>query len=436
MEKSESFLERASGKIDPSRASNILLGGIVAFIAIFFIWAALTELDRTVYSRGVVVPTAQLQRVSNLEGGIVERILVREGEMVEQGEPLMTLDRTLSEANLDSGEVTFEALQYKVDRLEAEVAGRTPRFVPPANPQLADQVAVEQSLYLSRQSDQAAELAGARDRITQAQRSVAEAEANRAAAVSSRDAAREQLDLLRPLVDNGVEPRASLIQAQRNYDVAQSQAASASASLSRAQAAVSEANAALAQIRQRRRAEAASELAAARAELAAQRSALPAAQDRLSRTTIRSPLAGRVNRVLVNTVGGSIQPGQPLAEIVPSDGNLVVQARVSPSDIAFVFPGQDALIKITAYDYAVYGGLEGKVENISPDAIVDERTGESFYTVRVRANERGLRAQNGTLMPITPGMVADVNLTGDKRSVLDYILTPLTRVRNDAFREQ
>jgi membrane fusion protein, adhesin transport system len=436
MEKSSSLLERVSGKINPSRASNILLGGILVFIIVFFIWAALTELDRTVYSRGVVVPTAQLQRVSNLEGGIVESILVREGEIVDRGEPLMTLDKTLSSANLDSSEITFEALQYKVDRLEAEVAGRTPRFVPPANPQLADQVAVEQALYLSRQSDQAAELAGARDRITQAQRSVSEAQANLAASVSNRDAAREQLDLMRPLIDAGVEPRSTLIQAQRNYDVARSQASSASAAISRAQASVSEANSALDQIRQRRRSEAANELATARAELAAQRSTLPAAQDRLTRTVIRSPLAGRVNRVLVNTVGGSIQPSQPLVEIVPSDGNLVVQTRVSPSDIAFVFPGQDALIKITAYDYGVYGGLEGKVENISPDAIVDERTGESFYTVTVRANERGLRAQNGTMMPITPGMVADVNLTGDKRSVLDYILTPFSRVRNDAFREQ
>ena len=259
--------------------------------------------------------------------------------------------------------------------------------------------------------------------------------ANRDASASARDAAQQQVAILRPLVANGVEPQLSLIQAERQANVAQSQVASAQAAIARAQSGVAEAQAALNQARQDWRSQAATELAAAQAEAAGRRQALPALENRLDRTIVRAPLTGRVNRVLVNTIGGTARPAEPLVEIVPSDTGLTIEAAVRPRDIAFVRQGQRSLVKITAYDYSIYGGMEGRVVGISPDATVDERTGEAHYTVRVRTQSNKLESVNGQQYPITPGMVADVNLIGDKRTIMSYLLTPFTRLGEDAFRE-
>ena len=169
--------------------------------------------------------------------------------------------------------------------------------------------------------------------------------------------------------------------------------------------------------------------------MVALRRALPALSERVERTVVRSPLAGRVNRVLVTTVGGTIQPGAPLVEIVPSEENLLVEVQMRPSDIAWVRIGQDAKINITAYDSSIYGALDGKVVAISPDATLNERTGESFYTVRVATDDK-LVGKEGKPLEIGPGMIADVSLLGDKRSVMSYILSPLTKLSQTALREQ
>lgn len=216
--------------------------------------------------------------------------------------------------------------------------------------------------------------------------------------------------MLRPLVANGIEPRLSLIQADRQASVATSQGMQALAAVARAQSSVAEARATLAQTRQGWRSKAAQELAATQAKLAAKRQTLPALQDRFNRTTVRAPLVGRINRVLATTVGGNIRPGEPLVEIVPVDRGLTIEARVRPSDISFVQQRQRALVKITAYDYSIYGGLEGTVIGILPDAIRDERTEETHYTIRIMTTSDALRDQNGRKLPISAGMVANVNL--------------------------
>ena len=168
--------------------------------------------------------------------------------------------------------------------------------------------------------------------------------------------------------------------------------------------------------------------------MVALRRSLPALSARVDRTEVRSPLAGRVNRVLVTTVGGTVAPGAPLVEIVPSEESLIVEVQVRPEDIAWIRMNQDAKINVTAYDSSIYGSLDGKVVALSPDATVNERTGESFYTVRVTTEDR-LRDQSGRALAIGPGMVADVSLLGDKRTVLAYLLTPISRLSERAFRE-
>jgi membrane fusion protein, adhesin transport system len=428
-------LEDYADRLRPRTASNILLWAILAFVAAFVVWAALTELDRTVRGSGRVVASSQLQIVSNLEGGVVEAILVRTGQQVRAGQELVLLDRTQTGSELGSGEASANALAAKIARLSAEVAGREPVY-PPARDQITqNQIMIERSLHASRMSELASVVNAGNARIQQAQRAVQEADAAYAARVSARDARANELRIIRPLVERGIEPRMSLVQAESGHAVAQSEAAAAAAAASRTRAAVSEAVAALNQQRQDWRSLAANELATAQAELSARRSTLPALAERVARTTVKAPLPGRVNRVLVTTVGAAISPGAPLVEIVPSEESLLVEAQIRPQDIAFVRMGQKAKVDITAYDPSVYGSLDGAVVAISPDAVLNERTGETFYTVQVRTAANALKDRNGRSLPIGTGMVSNVNLLGDKRTVLQYILTPITRLTETAFRE-
>jgi adhesin transport system membrane fusion protein len=423
-------------RISARQASNLLLWSVVGFVVIFFVWAALAELERTVRGIGRIIPSSQLQVIANPEGGVVDRILVRPGQIVRAGERLMTLDPVLREAELGSGSATLTALEAKIARLEAEIVGRTPVYPAAADASAAEQVRIEQALHAARMADLTSLLGAAQARLSQASRGVAEARATYEARIAARDARTEEVRILRPLVERGIEPRLSLSQSESAAAVATSEAAAASASISRAHATVAEAQASALQTRQDWRARAAAELAAAQAEREARRRTLPALAQQADRTILRAPLPGRVNRVLVTTRGGAVQPGQPLVEIVPSEESLLVEARVLPQDIAFVRLDQDARVAITAYDRAVYGTLDGRVVAISPDAVAEERTGETFYLVRVRTSASALRDAAGRQLPIGPGMIAEIDLLGDPRTVLQYILTPITRLGETAFRER
>jgi membrane fusion protein, adhesin transport system len=429
-------LEDFPDVIKPRATPSWLLWTVVGFVTLFFIWAYFAEIERTVRGNGRVIPSSQLQVISNQEGGVVEDILVRSGDLVRVGTPLLRLDPTATGAELGSGEASFYALQVKIARLQAEVAGREPVYPAAANPAVAEQIRIEQSLHASRMADLAGLSGAAAARMQQAERAVAEAQSAYQARVTARDARAAEARIIRPLVERGIEPRLSLLQAESAASVAASEAATAAASIGRAQAAVVEARQTLIQLRQDWRQQAATELATASAEMEARRRTLPALAERVERTVLRAPLPGRVNRVLVTTRGAAVSPGQPLLEIVPSDESLLVEARVRPEDISFVRMGQQAKVAITAYDRSVYGTLDGEVVNISPDAVLEERTGETYYLVRVRTQSNALRDPSGRQMPIGPGMVAEVDLLGDSRTVLQYILTPITRLSESAFREQ
>lgn len=431
----ERHLEDVVGDIEPGKASRILFWSILGFFAIALVWAALAEIDRTVRGVGRVISSSQLQVVSSLEGGILEEILVRTGELVEASEPLLRLDPTESGANLGSTEATAQALGMKIARLSAEVAGRAPRYPAPADADAARQLRVERALYASRQANLGSLLAAGRAQRTSASQAVAQAQAALGSAESASAAAQSELAMIRPLVERGIEPRLSLLRAENAASKATGDVAAAQAGLARARAGVTEAEANLARIAQDWRQQAAAELAVAQAEADARRSTLPALEERLERTVLRSPIDGRVNRVLVSTRGSAVSPGQPLVEVVPTEDTLVIEARISPKDIGAVRIGQEAKIGITAYDQTVYGALTGKVVTISPDSIVDEATGEIFYLVRVATEANALAGPGGQKLEIGPGMVADVALLGDKRTVLQYLLSPVTRLSERAFRE-
>lgn len=430
----ETHLEDFADRIRPRVASNLLLWLILGFFALFVLWAVVVKLDRTVHAAGRIIPSLRLQILSVQEGGTVEAILVKPGDMVKRGQVLVRLDPTGAGAELGSNESTIAALTAKTARLEAEIGGRPPVYPPAHNAAEAGQITIEKSLHIARMSELSSQTAGAMAREAQAERSVAEAEAVFASRTSTRDSARQQLDLVRPLVERGIEPRISQIQLESQVATSASDAVQAQASIARARAQVAEARASITQVREQWRAQAGTELATTQAEMAARATTTPALADKLKRSTIVAPVDGRVNRVLVTTVGASIGPGQPIVEVVPSNDLLTVEAIVAPKDIAGIRIGQRAQINVTAYESAIYGGMEGNVIGISPDATVDEKTGESHYTVRVRAKEGSLRDQSGRKLPIGPGMTADVNLLGDKRSVMSYILTPITRLQDSALR--
>ncbi len=428
-------IEVLETRIRPRLTSSLLLWVILAFFLLAVLWAALTKIDQSVHGLGRVIPTSQLQIVSNLEGGIVDEIFVKIGQTVEAGAALVRLDQTVSGAELGSSAATVTALVAKVERLRAEVSGVPPRF--PAGAEGAGQngVAVEQLLYRARTNELAALAQAGSARITQAERAVLEARSALAARRSAANAAGTQLAMLRPLVERGIEPRMSLIQAENAASTASSEAAAASAALARAQAGVAEAISARTQQIQDWRARGGNELETAQAELSTRRSAIPALTDKVRRTLVTAPVGGKINRVLVATKGGSVVPGSPLVEIVPSNDSLIVEAQMNPKDIASVRIGQRAKVSITAYDSSIYGSLSGAVIAISPDAIINERTGESHYLVRVKTDRNALKGKLDENRPIGPGMLADVSLLGDKQSVLSYILSPFTKLKETAFRE-
>lgn len=418
--------------IEPRRAANFMLYLLGGFFVLSIIWAALTTIDRTVRATGQVIPSAKLQVVSNLEGGVVEAIDVKAGQRVARGQLLVRLSPTLTGAAYASGASGVEALQAKADRLRGEVLGTQPTI---RGTKESDQVAMEQSLYVSRKAEYDGLVAASAARLQQAQRQVSEARASVAARTAALKGKQQELEMIRPMALQSIVPKIDLVRAENDVAVSQNEVDAAQSALSRAVAGVAEAQAQLAQQRSDWKSEAANELTRVQAELASQQNALPALKDKVDRTKVRAPMSGIVNRVLVTTVGGSVSAGEPVVEIVPVESVLLIEASVRPSDIANVRFGQKARIEVTAYNSAIFGWMQGEVVSISPDAIYNEALKESFYAVQVRTVGPPLRDANGRNLRIGPGMIATVSLLGEKRSILSYLLTPLTRLKETAFRE-
>ena len=425
----EDELDFEDEELRARKSANLILWALAAFVVIFLLWASLTEVDRTVRGMGRIVPSSKLQVVSNLEGGVVEQILVKQGDTVQRGQILVRLSPTMSNAQFGSTEATVNALEAKIARLQAEVAGGSPSYDGTA----PSQVAVERSLHSARMAELTGLRAAGQARVVQAERSVNEARSILEARQSNLVTARRELEMLRPLAEQLIVPKMDLIKAENAAQVAQNEVSAAQAAVARAQSSVAEARASTAQQFSDWKSRAGMELSQAQAELSMQRQSLPALSDRVDRTAIRAPMSGKVNRVLVTTVGGSVNAGMPVAEIVPSDDTLYVEVMVRPSDIGNVGLGQKARVEITAYNSAVFGSMDGVVTSISPDAVQNE-DGESFYTVEVQTDQT-LKSPDGKPLRIGPGMMANVSLRGESRSILSYLFTPITRLSENAFRE-
>ncbi|MEM8798765.1 MAG: HlyD family type I secretion periplasmic adaptor subunit [Pseudomonadota bacterium] len=429
----QSIDERAMA-IKPKRAAQILLFAVVGFFLALVAWAALAELDEVTRGQGRVVPSGQLQVIQNLEGGIVAAILVEQGDEVRAGDVLVRLDNTQFNADFSQSREGYNALVARIARLEAETKLADLVIDPGLEKAAPEVVASERALHTARVAELEAALSVEDARLAQRSQSLDEARVTVTMAQENARLASSEVKMVKPLVAKGIEPQIELLRAEQRAATARGEAAISELAVSRANEGVKEAAQEIERIKRSFTAEALRQLTEARRELAGLVKELPALADRVERTEVRAPIDGVINQVLVNTLGGVVKPGEPLVEIVPKDDSLVVEARVNPADIAFLHLGQKARVKLTAYDYSVYGALEGRLEHISADAIEDPDTADRFYLIRVRTNESALKSTEGNL-PIIPGMVAEVDVLNGKRSILDYILKPLADVQNRALSE-
>lgn len=420
------------------RRATLLLVVIVVMFAAGLAWAGWAELDEVTRGEGRVIPAGRNQVVQSLEGGIVKDILVRAGDHVEQGDLLLRIDDTGFSSDLGELIAKDASLRTKLVRLRHELAGdaAAPPDFPSELRELAPEtVAAELELYSSRRRSLAGQKYVLEERVQQRKRELAELAVNQSRIDANLVLAREEESLKKPLAERGVVPRTDVIRLQREIADLEGQLATSKEQRPRLEAAIREAEGQVEELELRFSEDAQSEFSEATAEFTIVRESMRSARDRVVRTEIRAPVGGIINALNVNTIGGVVSAGESLVEIVPVEDLLRVEVKVRPSDIAFVHPNQPALVKITAYDFSIYGGLEGAVEKISADTSIDEDTREVFYLVTVRTEDSELGSGERKLS-IIPGMVASVDIMTGKKTVLDYLLKPINKARQEALRER
>ena len=407
-------------------------------LVIFLIWAHFAVLDEVTRGEGTVIPSRKNQVIQNLEGGILADIRVREGQKVNQGDVLVRIDNTAAQSSFDEAKGKTDSLRATLARLEAEAAGAGSIDFPADLRKSAPKaVADQQSLFSARRQQLRAQISVLEAQVRQRNGEIAELAGKRAQLESGLGIARQQQSLLRPLASKNLVPQVEMLTADRQVSDVQGELSTVRAGVPRLQAAVSEARQRIDELKATRQAEVSDELNKVRAELESNLQVMRAGEDRVVRTEVRSPVRGIVKQIKHNTIGGVLQPGEDIMEIVPLDDTLLVEARINPSDVAFLHPDQKAKIKITAYDYSIYGGLDATLEQISADTIQDkqDREGKSFYRVYLRTKQNALH-RNGETLPIIPGMTANVEILTGKKSVLDYLLKPILKARDQALRER
>jgi adhesin transport system membrane fusion protein len=429
----EPFERDAADVMSRSRTSDAqrVARSAVAVIVVLLVWAALAHVEEVTKGDGHVVPSKQLQVLQALDGGVVAQILVKEGQVVEAGQLLLKIDDTRATSGVAESAAQGIALQARVARLKAIAQGTS--FLPPtpSNDEERHVIAEERKLYDSKILELQSQLAINRQQLAQREQELAEMQAKRVSAQRAMELAQKELDQTRPLLATGAVSEVDIVHLDRDVAKNKGDVDQAQAQIQRVQAAMSEATHKIQDTELAFRNEAGRDLAEAVGKLNVLNEGRSALADKVDKALVRSPVRGRVQRLLANTVGGVVQPGKDIVEIVPLDDSLVLEARVQPRDIAFIVPGQTANVKFTAYDFSIYGGLEAKVENISPDTVVDEK-GNAFYIVRVRT----LQSRFGEKLPILPGMTAEVDILTGKKTVLSYLLKPVLKVKAYALRER
>lgn len=418
----------------PPKPAYLVVRGTLLALCIFVVWASLSSLDEITIGDGKVVPSSQVQIIQNLEGGIVSKINVKVGDVVQKGQIVMQLDDTRFSSSMGESKAKNYALMAKVARLTAEANGK-PFVAPPdllaESPKIAED---EKALFANRQREFEANLSVLRQQVGQRSQEIAEKNSRLKQLQESYRLISQELKMSKPLLAQGVMSEVEILRIERQVSDTGGEMDATRLAIPRLESQLAEARGKVESATAKFRSDAANELAAANAEFAGTSATSIAVEDRLARTAIRSSLNGIVKTLKVNTVGGVIQPGMEVMEIVPIEDRLLIEAKIRPADIGFLRPGQPALVKISAYDFSIYGGLEATVETITADSITSDK-GDSFYLIRVRTTKNTLGTVEKPLA-IIPGMLATVHIRTGKKSVLAYLLKPVVKAKYDALRER
>jgi len=435
----------------PSSA-RIMLWVMVIFFVLAGVWASWAEIDKVTVGQGKVVPSSQIQVVQNLEGGLVKEILVREGQKVEKGQQLLLIDDTRFRSDYREREQQVANLTASVLQLSASITSveinedfdeknwqrnvqlnfNKLAFPPTLNELQPNLVARQRAEYRQDLNNLRNQISLIDQQVKQKQQDLVEIQARIKNLRESYRFAKKELDITQPLAEEGVVPRIELLKLQRQVNDTRRELTSSELKMPVLKSAIREAMLSRIDAAQKFRSEQQEKLNQAQDKLSSMTESTVGLEDRVNRTIVTSPVTGTVKTLNVNTVGGVIQPGMDIVEIVPSEDTLLVEAKIAPQDIAFLRPELHTIVKFSAYDFTKYGGLEGTLEHISADTTTDEE-GNSFYLVRVRTKETSLDKDNS--LPIIPGMTASVDIITGKRTILEYLLKPILSAQNNALKE-
>lgn len=415
----------------PLRARALLYGMFIAFIALL-VWAALAPIDEVARGQGKVIPSRQTQVVQSFDGGVVQEVLVREGQVVDKGDLLVRIDPTRFVSNFRENRADLLSLQARAARLRALVNNTEPVF-PPAisveSPALEDN---ERALYRSNLAELEEQKGIVAQQLLQRQKELDEIQARLAQATRAYELSSEELRVTRPLLGSGAISEVEILRLERDASNAEGERQQALAQKERIESAIDEARNRQRQVELEVKNEWRKELSETLARLASLSEAGTGLEDRIKYADIRAPVRGTVQRLFVKTIGGVVQPGREVLEMIPLEDELLVEAKISPKDIAFVRPGQQAMVKLSAYDFTVYGGLTGTLDHISADTITDEEDDQTYYLVRITTQKAGFDDN----LPVMPGMTAQVDIMTGKKTVLSYLLKPVLRAKQNALTER
>lgn len=416
-------------------SKHLLLLSIILFFVIFVVWANLATLDEVTRGDGKIIPSSEIQALQSLDAGIVEEFLITEGDEVSQGQVLVRLRDIEASSDLGANRARFLGLLASISRLQAQAKGLdNVEFPDEVKSEAPRSVAEEINVFRANKLQTEGQINVLKQQMTQRVQEVDELNIRIGDLKGVIYLQRKEMNMIKPLVERGSAPRLELLQLQRGIKERVSELNSLKSSLPRSKSAIDEAKARINEIEKTAKSEAQSELAIKLIELNEIRERLSGLQERKGRREIKSPVDGIIQELMVNTIGGVVRGGDDLIKIVPKDDQLIVEARVKPSDRAFIYPGQQAVIKITAYDFSIYGGLKGELLDISADTIEDDQ-GNSFYRVRLRTYETELK-RKGEILPIIPGMVASVDILTGKKTVMQYLLKPFVKTLDNAMNER
>ena len=417
-----------------SRASQWIIWMIFITLIWLIVWAYFAKIDELTRGVGKVIPSKQVQVIQNLEGGIVSEILVDEGEIVEKDQILLKIDDTTFASSYEENNLRLLELQAQALRLSAEVSGKETHSMNAVSKEMKPFIEHERSLYQLNKRQLAQKLNILREQITQRRHELKEAQSKYGQLREDYKLIKQEVEITRPLVKKGIVSQVEFLQLSRQASGIKGEMDSVKLSIPRTRSTIKEAQNKMQEAKLDFKHDAKEELNKVQAEIARISESSDALEDRVKRTLVRSPVKGIVQRLLVNTINGVIQPGMDIVEIIPFNDKLLIETKIKPSDIAYLYPGQPAKVKFTAYDFSIYGSLDGKVVWISADTITDEE-GNAFYLVRIKTTKNYLEFE-GKKHDILVGMVANVDIITGQKSVLDFILKPILKVRQAALRER